>query len=424
MARRRLMAVVGAILAAAVVAGVIAADSGLPWQSRAHEVARGTENPSPTGSPTLAQPQEPHVNFTVAFPKLPALDRPTNMVELPTHWMLVSLQDGRIVTFPNDPDASSLTIVADLRARVSRDGNEEGLLGMAVPPRASPGALYLYYSARPGERRTVLSSFQFSGGGGADLRVDPSSEQILLMIPQPYPNHKGGQLTFGPDAMLYLGVGDGGSEGDPDNRGQDLRQLYSKILRIDVRAPAGQPYAIPSDNPFASSPNGARPETWVYGLRNPWRFSFDYEGAKLWIGDVGQNTWEEIDIGERGKNYGWSATEGFHCYKPSNGCDQQGLQSPVVEYSHDHGNCSVTGGYVYRGNAVPSLRGWYVYGDYCTGAIWAIPADSAPGSRPTPVVLRASGPQIASFAQDSFRQAAPPELYLLCFDGKIYRISP
>ncbi len=337
--------------------------------------------------------------------------------------MLVSLQDGRIVTFPNDPKADTLTTVLDLRSKVSRDGNEEGLLGMAIPPRASPGDIYLYYSAKPGERRTVLSAFRLTGDSHspADMRIDPASEQVLLTIPQPFSNHKGGQIAFGPDGMLYIGVGDGGSEGDPNGNGQDIKDnLLASILRIDVRKSApGHPYDIPPDNPFAQSPGGAKPETWAYGLRNPWRFSFDLQTGQLWAGDVGQNAYEEVDLIEKGKNYGWSVMEGFHCYRPPSGCDQAGLTLPVVDYPHDGGACAITGGFVYRGAALPGLQGDYIYADYCTGEVSAFPAAGArAGSRPPITVLRRQGPRVLSFAQDG-----TGELYLLCDDGRIYRLS-
>lgn len=439
MARRWGLGAAVALLAVILTAGLTAAQTGLPWRAHAPEIASdGGEEGGPTirttaipAPPTASPLAEPHVTISVAFPNLPKLDRPTNMIELPTHWMLVSLQDGRIVTFPNDRSANTLTVVADLRNQVSRDGNEEGLLGMAVPPRVRPADVslyddvYLYYSAKPGERRTVVSEFRLGGDSHspADMVINLASERVLVTIPQPYGNHKGGQLAFGPDGMLYIGIGDGGSGGDPNGNGQDLKKNWlGSILRLDVRH-QGQPYAIPPDNPFASSPNGEKPETWAYGLRNPWRFSFDSDNGQLWAGDVGQDAYEEVDIIEPGTNYGWNIMEGFHCYKPSSGCNQQGLTLPVVEYPHSNGACSVTGGYVYRGNDVPSLRGWYVYGDYCTGTVWAIPATSKPGSRPIPVTLVAKGPQISSFAQDYYRAGAPPELYILSFDGKIYRFN-
>ncbi len=409
--------------------GALAATGDLPWQGRAAQIASdgtavrptATAAASPAASGTT--PAMPEVTFSEAFPRLPKLERPTNMVGIAGGWMVVTLQDGRVVSFPDDPSASELTTMLDFRSKVSREGNEEGLLGIAFPSHASNGDVYLYYSAKGGERRTVLSAFRLTGDSHTpgNMRIDAGSEQILLTIPQPYSNHKGGQLAFGPDGMLYLGLGDGGSGGDPNGNGQDLQNnLLGSILRIDVRGGAGTPYSVPSDNPFASSPNGAKPETWIYGLRNPWRFSFDTATGLLWIGDVGQGDWEEIDRVEHGGgNYGWNIMEGFHCFKPGSGCNQQGLELPVVEYGHDNGRCSVTGGYVYRGQAAPSLRGWYVYGDYCSGEIWGIPATSTPGSRPEPILLANTGKQIPTFAQ----AGASNELYFLSFDGRIYEVS-
>lgn len=363
------------------------------------------------------------ITFAPAFPALPALDRPTNMVELPGQGrFLVTLQDGRLVSFPADPTANTLTTVLDWQDHTSRSGNEEGLLGLALDPAfSSNGYLYLYYSARPGERRTVLSRFATSGQAAA-FHVDPTSELVLLSIPQPYSNHKGGQIGFGPDGMLYLGLGDGGSQGDPSGNGQDLaHNLLGSVLRLDVRgATAAAPYAIPPDNPFAGRSDGTKRETWAYGLRNPWRFSWDRATGRLWIGDVGQGTWEEIDLVNAGGNYGWNVMEGSHCYRPAKDCPQAGLTLPVAEYSHDDGGCSVTGGYVYRGQAVPELRGVYVFGDYCTGAIWGLRAEAAErGEVVEAKRYHGQGPGMSSFAED-----AAGELYMLSFDGKIYRAVP
>ncbi len=345
------------------------------------------------------------------------------MVEVPGQGrMLVALQDGRILSFVNDASANSVETVFDHRARTSRDGNEEGLLGIALDPAfGNNGYLYAYYSAQGGSRRTLLSRFSTSGEGAA-LRAEPASELLILEVPQPFSNHNGGALAFGPDGMLYLGLGDGGSAGDPKGNGQDVKNnLLGSIIRIDVRgATKAKPYAIPPDNPYAASPGGAKPETWAYGLRNPWRFSFDRETGRLWAGDVGQDAREEIDIVERGLNYGWNVMEGFTCFKPSTGCSQTGLTLPVVDYERDAGACSVTGGYVYRGEALPALRGWYVYADFCNGSVWAFnSAGATHGSRPPVTQLRARGPNIASFAEDS-----AGELYILAFDGKIYRLAP
>lgn len=385
--------------------------------------AAGTES-EPTATPAaIPAATPPQVRFEVAFPGLPNLERPIAMVEVPGQGtMLVALQDGRILSFAKNEGASALETVLDHRQKVSRSGNEEGLLGLALDPSFEKnGYLYAYYSAASGSRRTVLSRFSTSGDGAA-LRAGPASELIILEVPQPFSNHNGGALAFGPDGTLYLGLGDGGSAGDPRGNGQDLKtNLLGSIIRIDVRAATkAKPYAIPPDNPFAASPGGARPETWAYGLRNPWRFSFDRETGKLWAGDVGQGAREEIDIVERGLNYGWNVMEGFICFKPSSACPQTALTLPVIDYERDAGACSVTGGYVYRGKALPALRGWYVYADFCNGAVWAFnSAGATQGSRPHVAQLRARGPNIASFAEDSVG-----ELYILAFDGNIYRLVP
>lgn len=376
-----------------------------------------TATPPASVTPPVTVPSS--ITYEDAFPQLPDLDRPIAMVEAPGGILLVALQDGRIVSFPKDDDPGETTVVHDQRDRTSRGGNEEGLLGMALDPAFDAnGYLYLYYSAASGARHSVLSRFETTGAG-ADLRVDAGSELELLSVPQPYSNHNGGQLAFGPDGMLYLALGDGGSGGDPQGNGQDLtRNLLGAILRLDVRqASEAEPYRIPADNPFAGDAT-ANGETWAYGLRNPWRFSFDRETGDLWAGDVGQGEIEEIDLIQRGGNYGWSIMEGSSCYDASS-CDRQGLVLPVAEYDHSGGNCSVTGGFVYRGSAVPALRGAYVYADFCSGATWGFDASAAAaGEAVEPVRFDESGPPVSSFAQD-----ADGELYLLAFDGRIYRIT-
>ena len=251
----------------------------------------------------------------------------------------------------------------DISARVSR-GDEQGLLGLAFDPAfAGNGRFYVNYTDVDG--RTRVAAFRVSSD--ADL-ADPASEEVLLTVEQPFSNHNGGGLAFGPDGFLYIGTGDGGSGGDPLGNGQDRSDLLGSLLRIDVSGPSG--YAIPPDNPFIGEA-GARGELWDSGLRNPWRFSFDRATGDLYIADVGQGDREEIDVatresgGGRGLNYGWNRMEGSICYGGGS-CDRTGLTLPVTEYGHDQG-CSVTGGYVYRGSAVPALAGLYFYADYCQG---------------------------------------------------------
>ncbi len=254
----------------------------------------------------------------------------------------------------------------DIRSQVKSAGSEQGLLGLAFDPKyVSNGRFFVNYIDMDGN--TVVVRYLVSPDNPD--RADPASGTALLRIAQPYPNHNGGDLVFGPDGYLYIGMGDGGSAGDPQGNGQRLDTLLGKLLRIDVR---GDAYAIPADNPFAGRAD-SRPEIWAYGLRNPWRFSFDRMTGDLYIGDVGQDAYEEIDFQPAGvaggQNYGWNLMEGFHPYQGSNSAN---LVPPVAEYDHTDGNCSVTGGFVYRGNRIPALSGTYVFGDYCTGETWVL----------------------------------------------------
>jgi len=255
----------------------------------------------------------------------------------------------------------------DVSDRVSCCG-ERGLLSIVFPPGRGPKTTFWAdYTDANGD--TQISGFDFNGDA-----ADPSSEAKILKIAQPFANHNGGQLAFGPDGYLYVGMGDGGSAGDPFGNGQSLGTLLGKILRMDV-AGTGSPYGIPPSNPFIGIP-GALPEIWAYGLRNPWRFSFDRKTGDLYIADVGQNAWEEVDVQPAGdpggENYGWNVTEGMHCYDPPSGCSFVGITLPVVEYGHVNGNCSITGGFVYRGRDFARLDGIYFYGDYCSGGLWGL----------------------------------------------------
>ena len=244
--------------------------------------------------------------------------------------------------------------------------------------------------------------------------ADPESEVIIMEVEQPYANHNAGQLAFGPDGYLYIALGDGGSAGDPLGNGQNLTTMLGSILRIDVSGLSGPgDYEIPADNPFVGI-EGAREEIWAYGLRNPWRFSFDSETGLLWAGDVGQNSLEEIDIITKGANYGWNIMEGSQCYSPATSCNQSDLTLPVAEYDHSQG-CSVTGGYVYRGEQITSLQGYYIYGDYCSGNIWALAYD---GSVVTEnLLLVDSELSITSFGED-----LAGNLYILDRQGGIYTL--
>ena len=391
--------------------------------------AGSTATPVPTYTPGPATTATSRPLSTMALEKaFPGLSFP-RMVHLTyaddgTDLLFVVLQPGRVMVFENDRSADSAATFLDIRERVSDVGNEEGLLGLAFDPEYDRnGHFYVYYSsARP--RRSVISRFSVSGD---DLeRADPDSGRIILEVPQLFSNHNGGHLVFGPDGLLYIGLGDGGAGGDPQGNGQDLSTLLGTILRIDVSsvAPAGT-YVIPPDNPFVGNTGGAREEIWAYGLRNPWRFNFDLETGDLWAADVGQNAWEEIDLIKPGLNYGWNVMEGAHCYGRSirellgggrEGCDKTALEAPVIEYGRE-GGCSVTGGYVYRGLRLPSLYGAYVYGDFCSGNVWALRYDGMEVTEHLQIVD--SGPRIPAFGEDR-----SGELYILSFDGNIYRLAP
>lgn len=289
----------------------------------------------------------------------------------------------------------------DISRRVAF-GGERGLLGLAFhPDYRRNGRFFVNYTRDP-DGATVIAEYHAS----ADPDRAAPAEKLLLLVPQPYPNHNGGMVEFGPDGLLYLGLGDGGSGGDPGNRAQNTYELLGKILRIDVDR--GAPYRIPPDNPFAAG--GGRAEVFAWGLRNPWRFSFDRETGALWVGDVGQDAWEEVDVVRRGGNYGWRVMEGRHCFRPPRGCETRGLEPPVAEYAHSGGRCSVIGGYVYHGRRVPRLAGTYVSGDYCSGEIFGL-------TNGAPRVLLATHQWISSFGEDR-----AGELYVVDLKGSVHRI--
>jgi glucose/arabinose dehydrogenase len=334
--------------------------------------------------------------------------------------------------FPNDgsnrafvvQQAGSIRIVAsgsllsspflDITAKVS-SGGEMGLLGLAFHPQFTQSHLFYVHYDRTvaGQTQSVIAEYHVSAG---DMNVaDPNSERILLTVDQPFSNHKGGQIVFGPDGLLYIGLGDGGSGGDPMGNGQNLQTMLGKMLRIDVNHQSGgKQYAIPPSNPFANG--GGLPEIFAYGLRNPWRFSFERGGTRLFVGDVGQDAFEEVDILESGKNYGWNVMEGLHCYNPSTSCTMTGLTMPILEYPHRDGE-AVIGGFIYKGTAISGLSGAYVFGDYISGTIWRL-VESPPGTW-TRSTLLSSGRNISSFAQDT-----SGELYVLDYSGSVLQLAP
>ena len=284
----------------------------------------------------------------------------------------------------------------DISGRI-RSGGERGLLGVAFhPDYPTDPRLFVNYTDRDGN--TVISSFRLAATDPD--AADPATETILVRIGQPFANHNGGALAFGPDGMLYIATGDGGSAGDPQSNGRRLDTLLAKILRIDVDGEdgPGRPYGIPPDNPFVAVA-GARPEIWLTGLRNPWRIRFDVATGDLWIGDVGQGEWEEIDVaraGVGGLDYGWNSMEGFHCYKPADGCDRTGLTLPVAEYGHDLG-CAVIGGVVVRDPRQGRLDGGYLFGDSCSDNLWLL--DPFGDGRREPVIATTMGRTISSIGE-------------------------
>jgi glucose/arabinose dehydrogenase len=296
--------------------------------------------------------------------------------------------------------------VVDISAKVTA-GGEQGLLGLAF----SPDGRYLHLAYTDGNGDHQLSELTMRG-----QRADPGSERSILNIEDQFGNHNGGQLAFGPDDHLYVAFGDGGGAGDPLGSGQSLGTLLGKILRIDPRPAGGRAYGVPSDNPFVGR-DGARPEIWAYGLRNPWRFSFDAATGDLWIGDVGQNAYEEVDFepaGSGGRNYGWNRREGRHPY--SGGDRPDGAVDPVIEYGRGDG-CTVIGGFVYRGRRIGGLRGAYLYGDYCSG--WVRAARTRDGKVLEQRDLGLEVPGLSSFGSD-----AAGELYALSLAGGVYRLAP
>lgn len=378
----------------------------------------------------------PKVELQNAFPALP-LERPLWMSEAPdgSGRLFILEQQGRVLIVRKGSDGANVAEFMNIVNRNPQVDNEEGFLSLAFHPQfKTNGLFYIYYNQqRP--RRSVISEFKVSPTD--PNKADPASERILLQVPQPYGNHKGGQVSFGPDGFLYIALGDGGAANDPHNNGQNTASLLAKILRIDVnsrsvvkewRQQKQLEYGIPQDNPFVGEIEkyGARREIWAYGLRNPWRFSWDRETGDLWAGDVGQDDWEEVDLIVKGGNYGWPVREAFHHFKPGPAGAQ--FIEPILEYPHrpeqakdtrfsNHSpGLSITGGYVYRGKKYPALRGAYVYADYNLGTIWGLRYQN--GKVVEHGTLLEQPKNVVSFAED-----ADGELYVLCFDDKIFKLT-
>ncbi len=378
----------------------------------------------------------PMIELKNVFPSL-AVNRPVWMSEAPdgSSRLFIVEQQGRIIITRKGGDGSDATEFLNITNRKPYASNEEGLLGLAFHPQFKTSGLFCICYNQQNPRRSVISEFKISATDSN--KVDPAFERVLLQVPQPYWNHNGGQLGFGPDGFLYISMGDGGSANDPHNNGQNTASLLGKILRIDVntRTSTGSganrkvlEYGIPADNPFAGEIEkyGVRKEIWALGLRNVWRFSWDRKTGDLWAADVGQDDWEEIDLIVKGGNYGWSVREGAHHFKP--GPAGARFVEPILEYPHrpelsrqtrfsKHSpGLSVTGGYVYRGKKFHALNGVYVYADFTLGTIWGLRHRN--GKVVEHGTLLSQPKNVASFAED-----ADGELYVLCFDDKIFELT-
>lgn len=406
-------------------------------------VATPTESPSPTATPAPTTPPTavPSPTTPAVPPTAAAAVFDPDSTQVGLSEILSGLNDPVFVTHAGDGSQrlfivekpGTIRILAagelltqpflDIRDRVRSSGSEQGLLGLAFAPNYSArGHFFVNYTGQDG--RTVVARFQVS----ADANVaEPASEFKILEIAQPAPNHNGGMLAFGPDGYLWIGTGDGGAANDRFGNGQNPTALLGKMLRLDVTSDPAQPYSVPPDNPWVTGTwNGqdVRDEVWAVGLRNPWRYSFDRLTGDLWVADVGQGTYEEINripaeqkgYPSGGLNFGWPIMEGTHCFPASANCDRAGLVLPIAEYTHAEGGCSVTGGYVYRGTAFPILDGVYFYGDYCSGFVWALPA-TADGTWQAERILE-TGLSISSFGEDE-----AGELYLTDLNGGLYRLG-
>lgn len=363
---------IGIGIAAAILLAVVVVTLLRPARAWLVAVFAGDYRPAPVSS---AETAEREVALEVV---LTGLEQPTDVQLVPgtTRRFLILEKAGRALVAkvgdPGEPtSAEAAHVLLQLKVRTE---SELGLLGAAFHPDFQKnGLFYLNYNPDGGSRRTVVAEWHVAPGELASARAE--QRRVLLEVEQPYPNHNGGQLVFGPDRMLYIGMGDGGWRDDPHGNGQNPKTLLGAILRIDVAPSGDRAYGIPSDNPFADGSAG-RPEVWVYGVRNPWRFSFSADGRMI-VADVGQNKWEEVSIATSGANLGWNVREGKHCFEPPSGCRTRGLTEPFFEYGRDSGQ-SITGGREYRGAALPDLVGRYVVADFVQGRFWSVPL---PGSK-------------------------------------------
>ncbi len=372
--------------------------------------------PPPPPPPTTVQTQQVFAGVSLSLP--------TSLVQAPndaSRWFAIE-KAGRIVVFDNDTVNAMGASFLDISDLVDSGPNEAGLLGIAFHPDfANNGEVFVSYTAPAAPLISTISRFTSFDN---NQTLDPMSEEIILTVIQPFGNHNGGDIAFGPNGFLYAGFGDGGSGGDPNGNGQNTSTLLGSMIRVDVNIAVG--YDIPPDNPFAAGQpclqgsnagTSSCPEIFAWGLRNPWRFSFDSMTGELWVGDVGQDKWEEVNRVEVGQNYGWNTREGAHCFPPGSNCESNGLVDPITEYENG-GRSSITGGYVYRGSAIPTLQGQYVFADFASGQIWAVPADSPIGTTPTEIA--ATGHSISAFGE-----GVDGELYVFDYgNGTIHQIVP
>jgi quinoprotein glucose dehydrogenase len=369
----------------------------------------------------------PQLKLKSAFPDVKPF-RPLWLCEAPddTKRLFVAQQNGTVFILPKDKASRETNVFLDISDRKPLEKNEEGLLGFAFHPKFKKnGKFYIFYSQQ-NPRRSIISEFQVSKTD--PNKADVSSERILMQFGRPEWNHDGGEILFGPDGYLYIGTGDGGGKNDQFGNSQKPATWLAKILRIDVNSRTGDlPYGIPLDNPFIKNKQ-FKPEIYAWGLRNPWRFSFDRKTGELYCGDVGQNLWEEVDIIKRGGNYGWNYREGFHPFTntPPTGVK---FEEPIIEYPHlatqttNHTpGMSITGGYVYRGKKIPSLQGVYLYSDFVSGTLWGLRYEK--GKVTESGVLEDVSKGVALLRQPaSFGEDRDGEVYVLCYDGRIYELE-
>lgn len=367
---------------------------------------------TPDEKKTPVEEPENRISVSEAFPAL----KFTSPVDIQsTHdgsnRLFIVEQKGIIKVFKNESGTQTSSTFLDISSKVV-SGGESGLLGLAFDPNYKTNG-YFYVNYTTGSQlKSVIARYQNPDPG--QNAASPSSELILLTFDQPYANHNGGALAFGKDGYLYIATGDGGSGGDPHNNAQNRQNLLGKILRIDVNNITNT-YKIPADNPYKGNKDGFRDEIYAYGLRNPWRMSFDSETNELYVGDVGQNKREEIDRIVKGGNYGWRLKEGVDCYNPSSNCNGEGLTEPIFDYDQTKGDRSITGGYVYRGKSLPTLKGQYIYADFISGRMWALEVSNERPKNNT--LLMESKIQVSSFGVDESN-----EIYMAGYgDGKIYK---